>query len=89
MLSALERRRWREKAAFFHSEDEAYLRFLVPEGLRILAVGSGTGDTLAALKPAVGVGVEGDLALIASARAMFPDLTFVEGNFGNDELFHR
>src|SRR5689334_5867182 len=84
MLAPSERRRWREKAAFFHHEDEAFLRFLIPEGQRILAVGSGTGDTLAALKPAFGVGVEADPTLVASARAAFPHLTFVEGNCDED-----
>jgi SAM-dependent methyltransferase len=89
MLKPTERRRWREKAAFFHGEDEAFLRFLVPEGLRILAVGSGTGDTLAALKPALGVGVEADPALAASARATFPHLTFVEANLEDDTELAR
>jgi SAM-dependent methyltransferase len=84
MHPASERRRWREKAAFFHSEDEAFLRFLIPEGQRILAVGSGTGDALAALKPALGVGIEADPALVALARDAFPDLLFVEGNFEDD-----
>jgi len=84
MLSPSEVRRWREKATFFHSEDDAYLRFLIPEGLRVLAVGSGSGDTVAALKPAVGVGIERDPQLVALAQAAFPHLTFVQGDLDSD-----
>ena len=42
---------------FLSQEDETYLRFLVPESARVLEIGCGTGDTLAALKPCHGVGV--------------------------------
>jgi hypothetical protein len=89
MFPPNERRHWREKAAFFHSEDEAFLRFLVPEGQRILAVGSGTGDTLAALKPSQGVGIESDPALVASACTTFPHLTFVEGDLEDGAVLAR
>ena len=32
-----ERAGWRDKAAFFHGEDECYLRFLIPPGSRVHA----------------------------------------------------
>ena len=35
---------------FFHEEDLRYLRFLIPEGLRVLELGCGIGNTLAGLQ---------------------------------------
>src|SRR3954452_25376608 len=74
------RRRWREKASFFHAEDNAYLRFLIPPGLRVLEIGCGTGDTLASLQPSVGVGVDFSPAMVAKAREAHPQLEFRIGD---------
>ncbi|WP_458761241.1 glycosyltransferase [Afipia sp. TerB] len=71
---------WREKAAFFHREDEAYLRFLIPKHSRVLEIGCGIGDTLAALEPSYGVGVDFSPAMIEEARKRHPDLTFHVGD---------
>ena len=77
---AAARSEWRSKAGFFHREDEAYLRFLIPENARVLEIGCGIGDTLAALKPAYGVGIDFSPAQIGIARTRYPDLTFVIGD---------
>ena len=74
------RRGWREKASFFHAEDNAYLRFLIPPGLRVLEIGCGTGDTLAALEPSHGVGIDFSPAMVAEARRTHPDLEFHVGD---------
>lgn len=71
---------WREKAAFFHREDERYLRFLIPPGSRVLEIGCGIGDTLAALKPSYGVGVDFSAAQLCIARERHSDLIFIEGD---------
>src|SRR5437588_8285289 len=78
--SAPERRNWLHRAAFFHEEDLRYLKFLIPEGARVLELGCGTGELLAALKPAFGVGVDFSKEMIAQARRSFPDLTFLVGD---------
>ncbi len=70
----------RQRAAFFHSEDEAYLRFLIPPGARVLDIGCGIGDTLAALQPSFGVGVDLSPAMIDVARKRHPDLKFHVGD---------
>ncbi|MGJ4892553.1 glycosyltransferase [Bradyrhizobium sp. HKCCYLRH3099] len=75
-----ERAGWRDKAAFFHGEDECYLRFLIPPGSRVLEIGCGLGDTLAALAPSYGVGIDFSEAQIGIARTRHPDLTFVAGD---------
>src|ERR1700751_498634 len=78
--SAPERRSWLARAAFFHQEDLRYLKLLIPEGARVLELGCGTGDLLAALKPAFGVGVDFSTEMIREARAAHPDLTFLVGD---------
>jgi len=77
---AASREDWRHRGGFFHKEDEAYLRFLIPEGARVLEIGCGTGDTLAALKPSHGVGLDFSPAMIEQARRLHPDLQFVVGD---------
>lgn len=77
---AASRPEWRSKASFFHREDEAYLRFLIPKNARVLEIGCGIGDTLAALEPAYGVGIDFSPRLIDIARKRHPDLTFVVGD---------
>src|SRR3954447_24638742 len=74
------RRRWREKASFFHAEDNAYLRFLIPPGLQVLEIGCGTGETLAALRPSRGIGIDFSPAMIAEAVKAHPHLEFFVGD---------
>ncbi len=52
----------------------------MPEGLRVLDLGCGTGALLAEIKPARGVGVDFSEAMIERARAKHPHLTFVHGD---------
>lgn len=82
---AASRSEWRSKAAFFHREDEAYLRFLIPKNARVLEIGCGIGDTLAALEPAYGVGIDFSPALIDVARSRHPEFRFVVGDAENSE----
>jgi SAM-dependent methyltransferase len=86
--SAPERRRWLARAAFFHDEDLLYLKFLIPEGARVLELGCGTGDLLAALKPSFGVGVDFSAGMIAEASKAHPELTFLVGDV-EDPAFLR
>src|SRR5215470_17120033 len=86
--SAPERQKWLARAAFFHQEDLRYLKFLIPEGARVLELGCGTGDLLGALKPSFGVGVDFSPGMIAQARKAHPDLTFLVGDI-EDAAFVR
>ncbi|MBT5415380.1 MAG: glycosyltransferase [Rhodospirillaceae bacterium] len=83
---APERPRWRARNAFFYEEDEAYLRFLVPGGLRVLDLGCGIGDTLAALNPSVGIGVDLSERMVALARERHPSLEFHTGDIEDPAL---
>ncbi|MCZ8036138.1 MAG: glycosyltransferase [Novosphingobium sp.] len=78
--AAPDRRRWRERHAFFHEEDLRYLSFLVPPGSRVLEIGCGTGDLLTALKPSFGVGVDISSGMIDLAKSAHGGLEFVVGD---------
>lgn len=67
---------WWEKSRYFRQEDARYLRFVIPEGASVLALGCGNGDQLAALRPARGIGVDFSPAMIARARERHPELEF-------------
>jgi SAM-dependent methyltransferase len=56
------------------------MRFLIPPGKRVLELGCGTGELLAALEPSYGVGVDFGANTIARARARFPGLDFILGD---------
>lgn len=77
---APDREQWLKKAQSFHDEDLLYLKFLVPEGVRVLELGCGNGHLLAALKPSFGVGVDFSEVMIAEARRAYPDLSFFTGD---------
>jgi SAM-dependent methyltransferase len=53
-----------------------YFSFLIPPGARVLEIGCGLGDLLAAVKPAYGVGIDFSPAMIELARMRHPALTF-------------
>jgi SAM-dependent methyltransferase len=74
---------WIEKNAAYYRDDRRYLRFIIPEGARVLDLGCGTGSLLSALKPSRGVGVDFSPAMIAKAKAAYPNLEFVLGDIEN------
>jgi ubiquinone/menaquinone biosynthesis C-methylase UbiE len=72
--------KWAARNPAFHEADVAYLRFLIPQGLKVLEIGCGLGDTLAALAPSRGVGIDIAPAMVARAASRHPELTFYTGN---------
>jgi len=84
--SAAERARWRRRAAFFHDEDLRYLKFLIPEGSRVLELGCCTGELLAELKPSFGVGVDLSASAIEEARRSNPAYSFHVGDIEAPEF---
>ena len=71
---------WREFNAAYHEDDRKFMQFLIPPGKRVLELGCGRGDLLAALKPSYGVGIDFGVKTIAKARALHPGLHFVLGD---------
>jgi len=76
-------RRMPEPGAFgaqYHRRLREIFRFLVPSGLSVLEVGCARGDLLAALDPAIGVGVDFSAEMLRQARERHPGLSFVEAD---------
>jgi SAM-dependent methyltransferase len=71
------RARWKKKNSYYYNKIIDTYRFLIPAGARILEVGSGDGDLLAALKPSRGVGIDASGRFVMIARARHPELEFV------------
>jgi SAM-dependent methyltransferase len=80
---AAERGQWIERNQAYYDDDRNFMRFLVPKGSRVLDLGCGTGELLAALEPSHGVGVDLSPNMIALARANHPNLTFHVGDIEN------
>jgi SAM-dependent methyltransferase len=68
--------RWRRRNRTYHRLLEQITQFHVPEGARVLEIGSGTGDLLASLRPSVGVGVDVSAEMVELARVRHPELRF-------------
>src|SRR5262249_35412757 len=86
--SAPERRKWLAPRPLLPPGELRCLTVLIREGARVLELGCGTGDLLAALKPSFGVGVDFSAGMIAQARQAHPGLTFLVGDI-EDAAFVR
>ncbi|MFC1857525.1 glycosyltransferase [Thermodesulfobacteriota bacterium] len=67
-------------SAFYHSLLHRYYKFLIPPGLRIIELGCGHGDLLAALQPSFGVGVDFSDEMIRRASKNYPGLNFIQAD---------
>lgn len=73
---AREEPRWKRRNRGYHEQVERIAAFHVPPGARVLEIGCGSGDLLAALRPSVGVGVDLSEAMVELARSRHPGLRF-------------
>lgn len=73
---APDRERWVKNNAFYYDQDQRYIRFLIPEGCRVLDLGCGMGDLLASVNPGYGVGIDFSPNMIEIARERHPSLEF-------------
>jgi SAM-dependent methyltransferase len=70
------RQRADRPARHYHRYIRDYYRFLVPPGLRVLEIGCGTGDLLAAVEPSLGVGLDFSIPTVRTAARRHPNLHF-------------
>jgi SAM-dependent methyltransferase len=64
----------------YHRRLVELYRLLIPKGQRVLDVGCGRGELLAALQPAQGVGVDFSPEMIGRATVRYPGLRFLEAD---------
>lgn len=65
---------------YYHRRLHHVYRTMVPPALRVLELGSGTGDLLASLEPSHGVGVDLSAVMVREASRKHPHLTFVHAD---------
>ncbi len=77
---ARKRAHWRGWGGTYHRRLMQVYRSLIPAGQRVLEIGCGEGDLLAALAPSPGVGVDFSGEMLRRARARHPGLHFVQAD---------
>ncbi len=80
---------WLNRHKYYHTCHFRYLRFLIPQGKNVLALGCGIGDTLAQLKPARSLGVDLSPATIREAKTRHPSLDFLTLDIEGRDFFQN
>ncbi len=78
--------RWTGWGGGYHRRLQQVYRLLVPSGLRVLEIGCGRGDLLAAVRPQVGIGIDFSPEMIERARRRHPELRFIEADVQDLDL---
>ncbi|MEO1133483.1 MAG: glycosyltransferase [Cyanobacteria bacterium J06639_1] len=63
---------WSDRNRYYYRDLERLHQFIVPAGSRVLEIGCGTGDLLAAVSPSVGIGIDSSAPVAAIARRKYP-----------------
>jgi SAM-dependent methyltransferase len=78
--------RWRRASRYYRHRLADIYSLLIPPGMRVLEVGCGRGDLLAALRPAYGAGIDFCPIILEDARREHPNLHFVAGDAHSFDL---
>ena len=81
---------WHGWSGYYHKRLTEVFQFWVAPGQRVLELGCGQGDLLAAVQPSIGVGVDFSGEMIDRARQRYPALRFIQADahtFEIDETF--
>jgi ubiquinone/menaquinone biosynthesis C-methylase UbiE len=71
---------WSGMGVYYLKRLQEIYQFVIPEGNRVLEIGCGYGDLLAAVRPGFGVGVDFSSEMIDRASRRYPNLNFVRAN---------
>jgi SAM-dependent methyltransferase len=69
--------KWRRRNGYYYGWLGRIYKFVVRPNSRVLHIGCECGDLLAAVRPAYGVGIDGNESAIALAKKRFPHLNFI------------
>jgi len=72
--------KWQGFSGYYHNRLQKVLQFVIPPGQRVMEMGCGCGELLAALKPSYGVGVDFSAEMIERAKNGYPDLHFIQAD---------
>jgi ubiquinone/menaquinone biosynthesis C-methylase UbiE len=67
---------WARRNRYYYQDLDRLHQFLIPAGSKVLEIGCGTGDLLAKIDPAVGVGIDFSSVAINLAKTKHPQLNF-------------
>jgi ubiquinone/menaquinone biosynthesis C-methylase UbiE len=67
---------WARRNRYYYQDLDRLHQFLIPVGSKVLEIGCGTGDLLANIKPAIGVGIDFSAVVIDLAKTKYPNLNF-------------
>jgi len=71
---------WASLGGYYHRRLAQIYQFLVAPGQRVLEIGCGTGDLLAALNPTLGVGIDFSNEMVKRAEQRHPQIHFIQGD---------
>ena len=72
--------RWQGPRRYYQGRLAEVYSFAIPPGMRVLELGCGHGDLLAALKPSHGVGIDFSAGIVNLARKSYPHLQFIHAD---------
>jgi ubiquinone/menaquinone biosynthesis C-methylase UbiE len=67
---------WARRNRYYYQDLDRLHQFLIPVGSKVLEIGCGTGDLLAKIDPAVGVGIDFSSVVVNLAKTKHPQLNF-------------
>lgn len=68
--------KWRKRNSEYHRNISSLCKFYIPANARVLEIGSGTGDLLAATSPRRGLGIDISPEMVSLAASKHPALEF-------------
>jgi len=68
---------WKKKNAYYYITIKNFISRIIPPGKRVLEVGCGTGEILAAMQPSRGLGIDISNQMVQLASAKFPQYAFI------------
>ena len=77
---ARKRDAWHGMGGWYHRRIEQIYRFLISPGQRVLEIGSGTGNLLAAVQPAQRLGIDFSTEQVTRARSRFHKIEFIQAD---------